>query len=74
MKKICNTRLRVVSQSYSLPKMVTFLEMYGVGSVEQLNPLKRWGEWSSYGTDPISSTDSVDVQTRVVYRNHTKAK
>ena len=26
MKRICNTRLRVVSQSYSLPKMVTFLE------------------------------------------------
>lgn len=44
MKKICNTNLRVISQAYSLPKMVTFLEMYGVGNVEQLNPLKRWKE------------------------------
>ena len=44
MKKICNTSLRVVSQAYSLPKMVTFLEMYGVGNVEQLNPKKRWSE------------------------------
>ena len=28
--------------SYSLPSMVTFLEMYGVGMVEHLNPLSRW--------------------------------
>ena len=44
MKKISNTSLRVISQAYSLPKMVTFLEMYGVGNVEQLNPKKRWSE------------------------------
>ena len=44
MRTICNTSLRVISQSYSLPKMITFLEMYGVGCVEQLNPLKRWSE------------------------------
>ena len=50
MKKISNTNLLVVSQAYSLPKMVTFLEMYGVGNVEQLNPLKRWEE-----NNPIKS-------------------
>lgn len=50
MKKISNTSLRVVSQAYSLPKMVTFLEMFGVGNVEQLNPLKRWEE-----NNPIKS-------------------
>lgn len=44
MRKLCNTSLRVVSQAYSLPKMVTFLEMYGVGMAEQLNPIKRWSE------------------------------
>ena len=44
MKKICNISLRAITQSYSLPKMITFLEMYGVGNVEQLNPIKRWGE------------------------------
>jgi len=29
-------------QSYSLPSMITFLEMYGVGKVEHLNPISRW--------------------------------
>lgn len=28
--------------SYSLPSMITFLEMYGVGKVEHLNPFSRW--------------------------------
>ena len=50
MKKICNTNLRVVSQAYALPKMVTFLEMYGVGNVEQLNLKRRWSE-----NNPIKS-------------------
>lgn len=50
MRRMCNTSLRIVSQSYSLPKMITFLEMYGVGNVEQLNPMKRWKE-----NNPIKS-------------------
>lgn len=29
-------------KSYSLPSMMTFLEMYGVGMVEHLNPISRW--------------------------------
>lgn len=29
-------------KSYSLPSMITFLEMYGVGKVEHLNPFSRW--------------------------------
>ena len=29
-------------KSYLLPSMITFLEMYGVGKVEHLNPLSRW--------------------------------
>ena len=29
-------------KAYSLPSMITFLEMYGVGKVEHLNPLTRW--------------------------------
>lgn len=44
MERICNISLRAISQAYSLPKMVTFLEMYGIGNVEQLNPIKRWKE------------------------------
>lgn len=42
MKKISNTNLKVISQAYSLPKTVTFLEMFGVGRIEHLNPIKRW--------------------------------
>lgn len=30
------------SKAYTLPSMITFLEMYGVGRVEHLNPLSRW--------------------------------
>lgn len=29
-------------KSFALPSMITFLEMYGVGKVEHLNPLSRW--------------------------------
>ena len=29
-------------KSYALPSMMTFLEMYGVGKVEHLNPISRW--------------------------------
>lgn len=50
MHKLSNTSLMVVSQEYALPKMVTFLEMYGVGRVEHLNPLNRWQE-----SNPIQS-------------------
>lgn len=42
MKTISNLKLRLEDQGYTLPKTVTFLEMYGVGKVEHLNPLKRW--------------------------------
>ena len=42
MKQLANINLKMVSQAYSLPKMITFLEMFGVGRVEHLNPLKRW--------------------------------
>lgn len=44
MKVLANTKLKMVSQAYALPKMLTFLEMFGAGRVEHLNLLKRWGE------------------------------
>lgn len=50
MRELANTHLKVVAQTYSLPKMVTFLEMFGVGRVEHLNPLARWAE-----NNPIKS-------------------
>lgn len=44
MKVLANTKLKIISQAYSLPKMLTFLEMFGVGRIEHLNLLKRWSE------------------------------
>jgi len=44
MLKVSNTCLKLVSQAYSLPKMITFLDMFGVGRIEHLNPLQRWQE------------------------------
>ena len=43
MKSLSKINLALdINQSYSLPTMITFLEMYGVGKVEHLNPLVRW--------------------------------
>ena len=50
MKKLANTDLKVVLTSNTLPKMITFLEMFGVGKIEHLNPLKRWKE-----SNPVKS-------------------
>lgn len=36
--------LELGGEGYSLPKMITFLEMYDVGKVEHLNILTRWKE------------------------------
>lgn len=42
--KISNINLKQIEQAHALPKMVTFLDMFKVGRVEHLNPLKRWRE------------------------------
>ncbi len=42
MKKVANTYLKTITQAYSLPKTVTFLEMYHAGRVEHLNITGRW--------------------------------
>ena len=45
LRNVIGTRLKLsAGKQYSLPNMVTFLEMYGVGRVEHLNPLKRWAD------------------------------
>ena len=44
MDIISNLKLKVISEEYTLPKMITFLEMFGVGKIEHLNILKRWSE------------------------------
>lgn len=50
MHAIANISLRMVTQAYSLPKTLSFLEMFRVGRIEQLDPLKRWQE-----SNPVTS-------------------
>ena len=44
LRRLANTRLRREEGAFTLPRMLSFLELYGVGRVEHLNPLKRWAE------------------------------
>ena len=41
---IANIELDLSTQRYSLPSMITFLEMFNVGKIEHLNSLTRWKE------------------------------
>ena len=41
---IANIELDIDDSNYSLPSMLTFLEMFNVGKVEHLNSLTRWKE------------------------------
>ena len=50
VQKLANIPIMVEKAKYELPQSLTFLEMYNVGRVEQLNSLTRWEE-----NDPIHS-------------------
>lgn len=41
---LANIKLDLESQSYVMPNMLTFLDMFGVNRVEYLNSLARWKE------------------------------
>ena len=41
-RKVANIPIKFVKDSFALPNSVDFLEMYGVGKVEQLNSIFRW--------------------------------
>ena len=41
---IANIRLDLNSNRYTMPSMLTFLEMFHVGKIEHLNALSRWKE------------------------------
>jgi len=41
-RKVANIPIKFSKDNYALPNMVDFLEMYGVGKVEQLNATYRW--------------------------------
>ena len=58
-KFVSNIPIEMAKDRYSLPKKLGFLEMYGVGNIEQLNPLNRWKN-----NNPITSLSApvgVDV-------------
>lgn len=59
IRSLFDLKLQVIAEQNSLPKMLSFLDMFGVGRVEDLNPLKRWSE-----NDPVKSlTAPVGVGT-----------
>ncbi len=47
---ICNIPIEFTKKQGSIPDNVSFLEMYNVGNVEQLNALNRWKTNHSYET------------------------
>ncbi len=51
--KIANVPIELQSGKFKLPQMYTFLEMYNVGRVEQLNVLNRWRD-----SNPITSLNA----------------
>ena len=50
---LSDTELDLTNSSYNLPKMITFLEMYGVGKIEHLNADVRWRE-----NNPVKSLET----------------
>lgn len=44
IKLLANTSLSAIEQTQTLPKSISFLEMFKVGRLEQLNSSKRWSE------------------------------
>ncbi|MCL1792117.1 MAG: FtsK/SpoIIIE domain-containing protein, partial [Peptococcaceae bacterium] len=51
--KLANIRLDTLTNAYQLPALVTFLEMYKAGKIEQLNPMTRWRE-----NNPVKSLEA----------------
>ena len=50
MDKLSHYLLRTSERLFTLPPMVTFLEMYKAGRVEHLNPMARWAD-----NNPVAS-------------------
>ena len=50
LHKSANIKVRTAEAGFLLPKTVSFLEMFNVGRIEHLSPLRRWAE-----NNPIKS-------------------
>ncbi|OCA87678.1 type VII secretion protein EssC [Bacillus sp. FJAT-27225] len=69
--KLANVQLDTLAGSFNLPKMVTFLEMFGVGKVEHLNALTRWKDndptkslEAPIGVDTLGETFKLDLHEK----------
>lgn len=49
-KKLANIPIDIAKENHNLPTTLSFLEMYNVGMIEQLNILNRWKT-----NDPVKS-------------------
>ncbi|MBO0961677.1 type VII secretion protein EssC [Neobacillus sp. MM2021_6] len=51
--QLSNISLASLNKAYSLPEMLTFLEMFGVSKIEHLNVLTKWKE-----NDPVKTLEA----------------
>ena len=72
---LSNIKLNNGDETYTLPKMITFLEMYGVGKIEHLNVLSRWKEndptktlAAQIGVDTIGDAFKLDLHENIMAR------
>lgn len=70
-KILANVELESDEDSYALPSMLTFLEMFNVGKIEHLNSLTRWKEnnptntlETPIGVDSHGETFSLDLHEK----------
>lgn len=69
--KLANIELDLLGGAYKLPKLITFLELFGVGKVEYLNSLTRWKEndptktlETAIGIDTLGDPFKLDLHER----------
>ena len=68
---LANIPLDLSATAFQLPKMLTFLELFGVGMVEHLNPLMRWHEndptktlQAAVGVNTLGDTFTLDLHEK----------
>ncbi len=68
---LANIQLDLEDTAFQLPKMITFLEMIGVGKIEHLNVLSRWKEndptktlEAQIGVDTIGDPFKLDLHEK----------
>ena len=65
MKQMSGIKMKEQKDSFVLPKMVTFLEMFNAGKVEHLNPISRWKE--NYPVKSLAAPVGVGTDGELFY-------